>query len=1034
MIVSSKEILHINALIENAVDLFHNFWPMTGFIHHNPLHGFESMHFEEAVLKAQSIFHSRPFLPRERYRKFMAEGKIEREDLDDEILRYCRKVGCTEAWFPKLLYGVMVESDDAHRYDLPAKATTPRIDALAKELGEGTVEPERPRERLGRSWTLYDAVDALYDLHIGERLDEKVSKVAMRHLDEGQAAWEPADKEQGMFRSWRRLIVRDRLFFDPAHPLCRLMTETERPEDIIYWVMTTLGIPEELWENYFTMELGKLHGWTGFMRWRSLNASYRFQKTAPAYLEELLAIRLYFSYMFLRNSEGSIGFFPDFETLSAKLDEPEGLLRARYYAHKMLPAFVEETERLLENGEREAWLKLYVRYIEAEWRNRCRCEAEFLDTVLRHAPEPAMEPAELLQRLKDFEKYEGFIWQRAMERHYMKSLMGAMAAEAVSPKRESKPAAQLFFCIDVRSETIRRHIEASGDYETFGIAGFFGIPLKLIDVHSKYEADYCPAVIKPKNIVYKFAEAKKPSLKLKRALRHIYHDLKYNVVSPYITVETIGILFGFDFFGKTLWPNLYMPLRKKLLDESYSGRLIIEKFEKAEVIAKVEALQKALIVEAVKEQFSIDVSHLDEEVSELRRIAVSREPLLFLQKGRVEPKTKLGISIGLMHHEEIELLRLLQEEYRISYKETQGQIDKLSKVGFTFKEQLFYAENALRMCGLVKAFAPFVVLCGHESHSENNPYESALDCGACGGKSSETNARVLAYILNKPDIREALSHKGIAIGEETLFCYAVHNTVTDRVQIATEGLPDARKKEIEALQRDLDRAADASSMERIKTLPFGRKLSGKKARRFIERNQMDWSQTRPEWGLSKNHSFIIGPREESRGIALENRTFLQSYDYRLDPKGHLLEVILSSPLVVGEWINLEHFFSAVDNRAFGSESKVYHNVVGRLGVITGNMSDLRTGLAAQSLFIRGEHYHEPIRLISIVVAPFERYRRVIDRVRKVSELVYNEWVKMIFMDPQTRSFHYYCCDLEQWVEIGWEEARRWNNLEQKKEM
>ena len=116
------------------------------------------------------------------------------------------------------------------------------------------------------------------------------------------------------------------------------------------------------------------------------------------------------------------------------------------------------------------------------------------------------------------------------------------------------------------------------------------------------------------------------------------------------------------------------------------------------------------------------------------------------------------------------------------------------------------------------------------------------------------------------------------------------------------------------------------------------------AYREIERNSMDWSQVRPEWGLSRNAYFIIGRRSLTHDLSLEGRAFLHSYDYNIDPKRRLLENILTGPLVVGQWINMEHYFSTVDNQRFGSGSKVYHNVADRFGVMTGNLSDLRTGL------------------------------------------------------------------------------------------
>ncbi|MES4785083.1 MAG: hypothetical protein C4294_03890, partial [Nitrospiraceae bacterium] len=76
-----------------------------------------------------------------------------------------------------------------------------------------------------------------------------------------------------------------------------------------------------------------------------------------------------------------------------------------------------------------------------------------------------------------------------------------------------------------------------------------------------------------------------------------------------------------------------------------------------------------------------------------------------------------------------------------------------------------------------------------------------------------------------------------------------------------------------------------------------------------------------------------------------------------DPTGRLLEVIMTGPQLVAEWINMEHYFSVVDNEVYGSGSKVYHNVVGRVGIMSGPWSDLRLGLARQTVMNGEAPYH-----------------------------------------------------------------------------
>ena len=146
---------------------------------------------------------------------------------------------------------------------------------------------------------------------------------------------------------------------------------------------------------------------------------------------------------------------------------------------------------------------------------------------------------------------------------------------------------------------------------------------------------------------------------------------------------------------------------------------------------------------------------------------------------------------------------------------------------------------------------------------------------------------------------------------------------------------------------------------------------------------------------------------------MEGRAFLHSYDYRVDDNRRLLETILTGPLVVGQWINMEHYFSTVDNDCFGSGSKVIHNVAGRFGVMTGNLSDLRTGLPAQSVLKDGRPYHEPIRLITVIEAPLAHTDAALAAAPSVHRLVRNGWIRLLVVDPETGDIHLH--DQEGWT-------------------
>jgi uncharacterized protein YbcC (UPF0753/DUF2309 family) len=269
-------------------------------------------------------------------------------------------------------------------------------------------------------------------------------------------------------------------------------------------------------------------------------------------------------------------------------------------------------------------------------------------------------------------------------------------------------------------------------------------------------------------------------------------------------------------------------------------------------------------------------------------------------------------------------------------------------------------------------------------------------------------------MANKPEIRRRLKQQGIAIAEDAWFVPALHNTTTDEIELFDlELLPPSHLVYLDRLRSGLGSAARLCAQERLPSLQSPlREANPAMAFRSTRRNAIDWSQVRPEWGLSRNAYFVIGRRSLTESLGLDGRAFLHSYDYQLDPRQRLLENILTGPLVVGQWINMEHYFSTVDNERFGSGSKVYHNVAGRFGVMSGNVSDLRTGLPSQTVLKDGRPYHEPMRLITVIEAPFAAAQRAVDSVVAVKRLVRNGWIRLLVIDPVTATICQY--DSGQW--------------------
>lgn len=325
--------------------------------------------------------------------------------------------------------------------------------------------------------------------------------------------------------------------------------------------------------------------------------------------------------------------------------------------------------------------------------------------------------------------------------------------------------------------------------------------------------------------------------------------------------------------------------------------------------------------------------------------------------------------------------------------------------GFDDAQRVAMAEAVLRAMSMTQDFARLVLLAGHGSTTVNNPHASGLDCGACGGHTGEANARVAAAILNDPGVRTGLARKGIDIPEDTWFLGCLHDTTTDEVRIFdADDLPATHAADLSALSTALATASSMARAERALGLGIDKTTDVDRA---VKARSRDWAQVRPEWGLAGNAAFIAAPRARTRGLDLGGRAFLHDYDWRKDDGFGVLELIMTAPMVVASWINLQYYGSTVNNRAFGSGNKVLHNVVGQLGVLEGNSGDLKVGLPWQSVHDGERFVHEPLRLNVFIEAPEEVLSQTIAAHASVLELFDNGWVHLFRIDEDGRTIRRY---------------------------
>jgi uncharacterized protein YbcC (UPF0753/DUF2309 family) len=335
--------------------------------------------------------------------------------------------------------------------------------------------------------------------------------------------------------------------------------------------------------------------------------------------------------------------------------------------------------------------------------------------------------------------------------------------------------------------------------------------------------------------------------------------------------------------------------------------------------------------------------------------------------------------------------------------EHQGLIDETSglRIGYTIEEMADRMEALLKGMGLVNHFARIVYIVGHGASSMNNPHYAAYNCGACSGRPGSVNARVAAHMLNHSKVRSLLNQRGIMISDETHFIGALHDTTRDEIiyfdtQAADTSLHASAKIIFQ-------KALDYNARERSRRFELvDSKRSPKKVHKQILKRSVSLFETRPELNHATNALCIIGRRSLTNRLFLDRRAFANSYDYSIDKDGSILAALIKPIGPVCGGINLEYFFSRVDNHRLGAGTKLPHNVMGLIGVANGTDGDLRPGLPKQMI-----EFHDPVRLMVVVEQYPPLILKAIQSDPSTNEWYANEWIHLVAVEPETHQLYLY---------------------------
>ncbi len=1014
--------------------------PIKDFVHHNTLHGYQHYDFPRALAAARDRTGIDAYLPDRMFRDIYAEGRITEDDLvqvlDAEtdleagaplLIADGREITRRDVYLYRLRYPFtpmngsqlvwQIEEMDAlesFQDDVPEETrrritgdagpgseaglvadlwsaclkalglehyalhpedlmdlSPDQADAIFRRFAEtaggegktgGRVRHRMDLEaqfllgnllkRVGKDITLRGVLLALTGVDLMDDIRPLVIRYLGNYLDLGVAAWHSKDKDRGFFTAWRASAGRDFVWALSDLPEWRDEI-ADLPADVLDVVILEMkmrGLPENAWIGYLECLALELPGWSGMFLWRHGNPGYE-GLDPPIEMLDYLAVRLVLERLFaMRLCRRVWKIAPDLDFLNWHFHTNKDEFLVRYSLfNSTLPEYaVSRAHRLVAMADDfppspKDWSQLA--HVIWTWRYS-----------------PAAD------RTKGHTVY-GSGWQLFRLSQHLG--LGGDAVRALS----SEEVEALLNCLD----------QLTPDKAKF-------IWLRAYENH--YRDQLFEAVAQNHGRGRWKTRETAPDAQVVFCMDDREESIRRHLEEHNPAIETFGAA---GFFGVAMnWTGLDDANPTALCPVVVSPAHEVR--ESAVPEAKADHDRRRKVRLGLKDFLLHGMRH--RLVASAVATAAIAPAALFALAGKIFVPLGFNNTAGR--------LRQLAESPVPTVLELTAEDDgsdatpEHNRLGFTDTEQADHVEGLLRTIGLTGGFAPLVVVMGHGSTSENNPHRAAYDCGACSGRHGGPNARVFAAMANRSEVRILLRGRGIDIPETTWFVGSQHNTCDETfIWYDPAAIPEVFETRLRMLGQDLYAAARRSAHERCrKFVSAPDEPSMAQALDHVQGRRFDISQARPELGHVTNAAAFIGRRSLSQGAFFDRRVFLISYDPRTDPDGTIVENILLNAGPVSAGINLEYYFSTVNNAEYGCGSKTTHNVTGFFGIMDGTESDLRTGLPLQMIEI-----HEAMRLQVLVEAKTEVLTDVYKRQPPLQELVGNGWLLLSAKDPDSAAIH-----------------------------